>query len=189
VLNYFFGFALLINASPASASIYQWFDGDNNGSLWLSNSVAEPYSDLSSEILWWANLENATLHHSHFVFSDLSFANLYEANLSSSDLSYSNLFNSNLENADLSFTNFNGADLQFSNMGNANMFYANFINANLSNVQNWDLSFWLAAKYNANTAFPDGMNPVDYGMLYLEVPSPAVIPTFAMLFWLQRRRR
>jgi uncharacterized protein YjbI with pentapeptide repeats len=189
VLNYFIGFILLITASRAGASIYQWFDGDNNGSLWLSNSVVEPYSDLSSEILWWANLETANLNHSNFAFSDLSFAHLYEANLSASDLSYSNLFNANLGSADLAFADFSGADLQFSNIGNANMFYADFSNANLSNVQNWDSSFWLAAKYDANTIFPEGMNPVDYGMSYLEVPSPAIIPTFAMLFCLQRRRR
>jgi hypothetical protein len=189
VLNYFIGLTFLITSSPACAAIYQWFDGDDNGSLWLSNSIVEPYSDLSSEILWWANLENANLHHTDLMFTNLTFANLENANISSNNLSNANLFNANLENADMAFTNFAGADLQFSNLENANMFYADFTDTNLSNIQNWETGYWLAARYTENTIFPNGMDPTAFGMIELTVPTPGILCMASISLLLHRRRR
>ena len=36
----------------AFADIYQWSDGDGDGSLWLSDSNVEPGADLSGQVLW-----------------------------------------------------------------------------------------------------------------------------------------
>lgn len=178
---------LAICASSASADIYQWHDGDGDGSLWLSNSYVEPYVELSGQILWWANLPFANLHHATFVYTDLSYANLYGANLSAADMSFANLFESNLGQTDLAFTNFFGANLQSSNIEDANMFYADFSDADLSNIENWETAFWMAARYNDNTIFPIGMDPNDYAMIEIEVPVPGTLIIFC-LFGVKRKR-
>jgi hypothetical protein len=161
-------------ASSSSADIYQWHDGDENGSLWLSSSLVKPYSNLSLQTLWWADLQNANLEH---------------ANLSTSNLSYANLSQANLDHSDLSFSNFHSANLQSANMNNANMFFADFSDANLAGIENWSNAFWLAAKYTQNTIFPDGMNPNDFGMLEVAVPSPGVLFLMSATVVLYRRRR
>ena len=161
-------------ASTASADICQWYDGDGDGSLWLSSSIAEPYSDLSNQVLWWADLQNA---------------NLANANMSHSNLFNANLFNANLEQSDLAFTNFSGANLLGANMHDANVFYADFSNANLTEIENWDSAFWLAAKYTEETLFPDGMNPTTFGMTLIEVPAPGILSVIGIGFALHRRRR
>ena len=157
----------------ANGDIYQWADGDNDGSIWLSSSIPEPFSDLSGQVLWWAELPNASLHHANASFANFSYANLSGANLSAANLSHANLFDANLENTDLAFTNFFGADLQFSNLNNANMFHADFSGADLSNIQNWDSAFWMAAKYNSDTIFPNGMDPNRLLMIEVAIPAPA----------------
>ena len=164
----------LFIASIACGDIYQWYDGDGDGSLWLSSSQAEPYSDLSSQVLWWADLQNENLVH---------------ANLSASNLSYANLFNSNLENSDLAYTNFMGANLRSTNMNNANMFFADFSDSNLFEIENWENAFWLASKYTQNTIFPTGMDPDEFGMVEVEVPAPGILSVIGIGFALHRRRR
>lgn len=175
-------------AASSSAEIFQWHDGDGDGSYWLSDSVVEPYVDLSRQLLWWADLPFANLHHANLLFTNLSFANLENANLSSADLSYANLYEANLTESDLAFTIFTGADLEASNIEDANLFYADVSDANLTNLENWDSAFWLAARYNANTIFPEGMNPDDYAMIELVVPTPTTgCVLFGMLFLTRRR--
>ena len=171
-LRLILGILCFAMASSASADIFQWHDGDGDDSLWLSSSTAEPYSNLSLQVLWWADLQN----------TNLSFANLSNSNLSFAYLQYSNL-----EESDLSYTNFTGANLQSANLRNSNMFYANFSDTNLSNIENWDSGFWLAAKYTQNTIFPDGMSPHDFGMI--EVPTPGTLGIFAFSIILCNRRR
>jgi len=183
------GTALFICASTANAEIYQWYDGDGDGSLWLSNAVVEPYANVREQVLWWAELPFANLHHANLVFANLSYANLWDANLSAADLSYSNLYAANLGSADLAFANFYGANLRSSNIDDANMFYADFSNADLSDMQKWETAFWMAAKYNNNTIFPEGMNPNTFGMIFIEVPTPGIACMFGVAFVLQRRRR
>ncbi|MBC8201102.1 MAG: pentapeptide repeat-containing protein [Planctomycetes bacterium] len=161
-------------ACGAHADIYQWHDGDGDGSLWLSDSNAQPHSNISRQVLWWANLENA---------------NLVSANLSASNLSYANLHHANLDNADLAFTLFVGADLRATNFNNANLFYADISNANLTGMENWQTAFWLAARYDENTLFPDGMNPDSFGMINLSVPSPSALAIFGISTVIVIRRR
>jgi hypothetical protein len=171
------------------ADIWQWADGDGNGTLWLSDSVAEPYTDLSGQVLWWAELPNANLHHATLVNTDFSFANLFGANLKIANLSFANLFGANLEESILAYANFFGADLESANINDANMFYANFSDANLANLENWESAFWLAARYNANTIFPEGMNPDEYAMIELEVPAPGGIAIVLLVCITNIRRR
>ena len=183
------GTTLFICASSAFPDIYQWYDGDGDGSLWLSDSIVEPYSDLSTQILWWADLQYANLHHADLSFTNFSYTNFDGANLASSDLSYANLFDSNLENTYLAFSLFRGTNLTASNINNANLFNADFSDADLSDVENWDRAFWLAARYTENTIFPIGMNPDDFGMIEIEIPTPGVFCLAGVAFVLFGRRR
>jgi len=171
------------------ADIWQWTDGDNDGSLWLSDSLAEPYADLSYQVLWWADLPYANLHHANLMNIDFSFANLSGANLKIANVSYANLFEANLENSILAYASFFGANLDSVNIGDANLFYADFSDANLANLENWESAFWLAARYNANTTFPEGMDPNDYAMIELEIPNPSVISLVLFAGITARRRR
>ena len=161
-------------AYGAHADIYQWHDGDGNGSLWLSESNAQPNSNISNQVLWWANLENA---------------NLVSANLSASNLSFANLYQASLEDADLAFTLFVGADLRATNIDNANLFYADVSFANLTGMENWQTAFWLATRYNENTLFPSGMNPDSLGMINISVPNPSALAVIgiSVLFTIRRR--
>jgi hypothetical protein len=163
-----------IISSTASADIYQWYDGDGDGSLWLSSSIAEPFSNLSNELLWWADLQNVNLQY---------------ANISNANLAHANLSNTNLEYADLAFTSFIGADLHGTNMQSANVFYADFSGANLSELENWNEAFWLASKYTQTTIFPYGMDPNDFGMIEIEVPAPGIIPLLGISILILKRRR
>ena len=173
-LRFIAGLIFAASASSANADIYQWYDGDGDGSLWLSASSAEPYSNINRQVLWWAELQNA---------------NLAYANLSAANLSHANLYEANLENADLAFTILVGANLQSTNFLNANLFYANVADANLTDMDNWDSAFWLAARYNENTIFPSGMNPEQFGMIELGVPAPSALTLLGLSFFYSRRRR
>lgn len=171
------------------ADIWQWEDGDNDGSLWLSDSPVEPYSDLSGELLWWAELPFANLHHANLANTDLSFANLVGANFKIANLTNASLHDANLKGSVLAYANFFGANLDSANIEDANMFYANFSGANLSNVDNWESAFWLAARYNANTIFPEGMDPNEYAMIELDIPAPSTgLVIVALIFNLYRKR-
>lgn len=181
--------ATIFSTATASADIYQWYDGDGNGDTWLSDSVVEPYADLSTQVLWWADLRFANLHHSNLILANLSYANLFSANLSAANLSYADLRDANLEHTDLTYTVFIGANLESSNLGDANLFYADLTDANLSNIENWESALWLAARYNENTIFPDGMNPNEYGMIELAVPTPATALLFTSICFVRRRRQ
>ena len=175
--------------TTAFAEIVQWTDGDGDGSLWLSNSVVEPYADLSFQTLWWAELPSANLHHANLVFTNLSYANLREANLNVVDLSFANLFGANLEGSFIGFSTLHGADLRETNMDNANLFYVDITDADMTGMQNWETAQWMAARYNDNTIFPEGMNPDNYAMFYMEIPAPAATLSFWLFGFTIRRRR
>jgi len=179
--------AILV-ATYANADIYQWHDGDADGSLWLHSSTVEPYLDLSGETLWWADLSFANLHHSNFSFTNLSYAALSNANLKVANLSYANLYDAMLNESALAYSSFVGANLDSADITNANLFHADFSDANLSNVENWESAFWIAARYNNGTIFPDGMNPDDYAMIEVPVPSILYIAGITFSFCKQRRR-
>ncbi len=180
---------MLLSTPLCVADIWQWTDGDEDGSLWLSDSFVEPYADLSDQLLWWAELPYANLHHANLTYTNLSYANLIGASLKVSEGSFANLSNANLDSSILAYAEFVGANFEGANVDNANMFYANFSNANLEHIVNWNTAFWLAARYNANTIFPEGMDPNDYAMIELEIPAPGAISIFFLsLFQLKHRR-
>ena len=157
----------------ANAAIYQWYDHDYNGSLWLSDSPAIPYENLSGQLLWWADLADASMRGANLSNTNLSFSTFARASLSQVTFSNSWLYGVNFIDADLTYADFTGSNLEYANFQNANLFHVNLSDANLSDLRNWDSAFWLAARYNSNTIFPEGMDPNDYAMFELEVPAPA----------------
>lgn len=175
--------------STAFADIYQWTDGDGDGTLWLSDATPEPYADLSFQVLWWADLPEARLQNSNMVETNLSYANLIDANLKSVDLSYATLFGANLELSSIGFSTLHGADLRNTNVNNANLFYADITDADMTGMQNWESAMWIAARYNDNTIFPEGMDPNDYPMFYIEIPAPATLVCFVVLSIMKRKSR
>ena len=168
--------------------IVQWTDGDGDGSLWLSDSPIEPYVILNGEVLWWANLPGANLHHAQMQYVNLMFAELPGANISAGNLSFANLTNANLINTDLAFTILHGANLANADIALSNLFHADITDANLTGIQNWEEAFWLTARYNENTIFPEGMHPEDYAMIYMEVPAPGNLLWFVTIGLFTRRR-
>ena len=175
--------------SSSFGDIYQWFDGDGDGSLWLSDSTVEPYADFSERNLLWADLDWANLHHSNFEETNLMFAHLTGSNFAHSILTSSNLFNAVLSEANLSFANLSYADLSFANVYGANLFSANITDANLTGIGNWDQAFWMGATYNQNTIFPFGMDPEAdcFGMIF--VPAPSALALLSIAAFTTRRRR
>ncbi len=164
----------IVCTNIATADIYQWIDGDRDGSLWLSASLAEPFSNISRQTLWWAELENI---------------NLTNSNLSASNVSFAHLAKTNLQNADLSFTLFVGAELRATNLSNANLFYADISDADFSEALNWESAFWLATRYNENTILPKGMDPNQFGMIFIETPAPSGLFAFGLACFCSKRRR
>lgn len=169
------------------ADIYQWEDGDGDGSMWLSDSIAEPYADLSGEVLWWAALNGASIYQSNLQEANLTYAQLVGVNFGSSNLYLVNLYGADLSSANLSFTNLSGADLSSTTVANANMLLADLTNADLSDMIGWDQAFWLAATYNNNTVLPSGMDPDFFGMEY--VPEPPVVLLLGLGYFLVHQRR
>ena len=179
----------LLISTHTIADIYQWEDGDGNGSMWLSDSTAEAYTDLSGQLLWWADLNEAILHHSNLQEANLIYAHLVGANLGSSNLYLANLYGADLSSANLSFANLSGADLTNTYIGNANLLLADLSNADLSGMADWDNAFWLAAKYTRDTVFPTGMDPNSYGMIEIPAPSAIVLLFLSGFAAYQRRRK
>jgi hypothetical protein len=175
--------------STSNAEIYQWYDHDYDGSLWLSDSNATPYEDLSGQLLWWAELADASLRGANFSNTNLVFSTFARASLSQANFSNSWLYGVNFLDADLSYADFTGSNLEYANVQHVNLFHANLSDANLSNLRNWEDAFWLAARYNANTLFPEGMNPTEFAMIELEIPTPAAGFVFLGLGLLTPRRK
>jgi hypothetical protein len=179
----------LFVAHSANATIYQWYDHDADGSLWLSDSNPVPHVDLSGQLLWWAELSDATLRGANLSNTNLVFSTFGRASLSQVNFSNSWLYGVNFLEADLTYADFTGSNLEYANVQHANLFHVNLSDANLSNLRNWEDAFWLAARYNANTIFPEGMDPDAFAMFELEVPAPAVGFVFLMGTILKPRRR
>jgi len=171
----------------AFADIYQWNDGDGDGSIWLSHSNVEPYADLSGQVLWWADLNGAFLHHANLQEANLMYAQLVGANFGSSNLYLVNLYGADLSSANLSFANLSGADMTNTSIGGANLLLADLTNADLSGMTEWDDAFWLAATYTDQTVFPTGMDPDSFGMI--EIPAPSAIVLVVLSFFAAHQRR
>jgi len=93
-----------------------------------------------------------------FSIKSLNGANLLNANLIDA-----NLFSANLNGANLFSANLNGADLTGANLTGADLFGADLRNADLTgaDLRNADLT---GARYNDNTRFPKGFDPVSSEM-------------------------
>ena len=181
-------FCVLGISCSAHAEIYQWYDHDADGSLWLSDSIVAPNANLEGQLLWWADLADASLRRANLTHTNLEFSTLARASLSQATFIQAWLYGVNFIDADLTYADFTGSNLEYANVFGANMFHVNLSDANLSNLRNWDEAFWLAARYNANTIFPEGMNPDEYAMFELEVPAPATALLFFAIAIKTRRR-
>ncbi len=202
-----------------SGAIYQYYDGDSNGSLFLTDLDAEPFANLSGLTLYWADLagadlSNAYLHGTNMFSADLRGANLTGAYLHSADmnqalmsgidLSYAYMLNAQLSGADLtnasleyaflSYADFSGADLSgtdftFANLTNANLQGADLTGADLSQICGCFNADFQNATYDNQTLFSEDMDPDSLGMIF--VPSPGALALLAATWLLgcSSRRR
>ena len=172
----------------AFADIYQWNDGDGDGSIWLSHSNVEPYADLSGQVLWWADLNGAFLHHANLQEANLMYAQLVGANFGGSNLYLVNLYGADLSLANLSFANLSGANMTNTSIGGAYLLNTDLTNADLSGMTEWDEALWLGATYTNETVFPTGMDPDSFGMIEIPAPSAIVLVVLSIFAAHQRRR-
>ena len=101
--------------------------------------------------------------------AQLARASLYRAKLIKANLSGSNLWHADLRNANLTGANLIGADLWYTNLRsailiNAKLQRANLVNADLNGADLSGADLFGAslhdAKYDADTKWPDGFDPV-----------------------------
>ena len=208
---------LLLNSSLFAQSIYQHFDGDGDGSLFLADLAPIPGVNLSDEILYWADLPGADLSYSNLVntnfyssilsnsnlsYSQMNGINLEQSNIESSSFSFSYVINANVSNSNASSVDFSFTTLEFSNFQNTDLSDSIFFNTNLSsanfenaNLMGADMS---GARYceeaNFNGAFYDSftrlgrnMDPDSLGMIL--VPSPSATFVLLPIFYTLRMRR
>ena len=172
----------------AFADIYQWSDGDGDGSLWLSDSNVKPGADLSGQVLWWADLNGASLHHANLQEANLMYAQLVGANFGGSNLYLVNLYGADLSLANLSFANLSGANMTNTSIGGAYLLHTDLTNADLSGMTEWDEALWLGATYTNETVFPTGMDPDSFWMIEIPAPS-AIVLVLLSCFTAHPRRR
>jgi len=157
----------LLGSSIATADIYQYKDCDGNGTTFLTELNAEPGVDLSGLYLGCANLEWHNLSDADLSYVVLFAAWLHGANLSGADLTGAILNAAQLSSADLGGANLTGADLTGTHLFYADLSYTNLSGANLINSVAWLYATWTGATYDDDTLFPGGMDPVEYGMVYV----------------------
>ena len=218
-LNHQLIFAILCTVScfGSGEPIAQYFDGDGDGSLFLTNLVASSGSDLSDELLYWAdlpgadlsysNLENtnfssAILSNSNLSYSQMNGINLEQSNIESAIFYFSYIDNANLSNSNassvdfsfttLQFTNFENADLSNSifystRLSNANFENANLMGADLSGARYCDEANFNGAFYDSFTKLGREMDPDSLGMIF--VPSPTAMFVLLPIFYTSRIRR
>lgn len=101
-----------------------------------------------------ASFKRANLHHTNFENSILT-----DCSFDKASLKYASLENANCENASFEGTNMLCANLKGTNFKNANL-----CGSNLKNTVFDDKTNFTDAKYDENTLFPDGFNPMKYNM-------------------------
>lgn len=206
-------FFLVLTASLAQGDIYQYADGDNDGSLFLSDLIAEPGADLSGLTLYWANLTGMDLTGGTFVGTDLYAAdlsntiltsaymhqaNLDMANLESADLSYAYMLEAGLSGADLSYAqldfaylvlaDLSDAILSYADLSYANLIGADLTGADLSQVEQFAFACFHTATYDAATTFSEGMDPEALGMIFVPAPGALFLLGISALAGSRRRR-
>jgi uncharacterized protein YjbI with pentapeptide repeats len=206
-------FFLALSTSLALGDIYQHFDGDNDGSLFLSNIIVEPGADLSGMTLYWADLSGADLTAALLTGTNLFGANLSNAtltsaymhqvnfeiaNLQSADLSYAYMLEAGLSGADLSYAQLDFAYLVFADLSDAilsyaDLSYANLIGADLTGadlgqVEQFAFACFHTATYDADTTFAEGMDPDALGMIFVPAPGALFLLGIGVLAGPRRRR-
>ena len=106
-----------------------------------------------------ANLQGAVLSGTHLESADFSEANLHEAYLSGAHLEGADFSEAHLRGADFSEAHLEGADFSGAHLQGVNLKNAGF---DLSALR--DKKLLNDAKYDNETAFPEGLNPKQYGM-------------------------
>lgn len=210
---------LVYSNTIVSGAIYQYYDGDSNGSLFLTDLDAEPFANLSGLTLHWADLagvdlSNAYLSGTNLFFADLRSANLTGAYLHSADmnqalmsgidlsyaymlsaqLSGADLSNASLEYAFLTYADFSGADLSnadlsFANLTESNLQGADLSGADLSQICGCFNADFLNATYDDETMFADDMDPDALGMIFVPTPGALALLAVTWLLGCSSRRR
>jgi len=148
----------------------------------LRNSINLTRVDLSKVDLTFANFDRANLEGANLANSKLKNASLRQASLRRATLTLTNF-----SQADLIGTDFESANLKQANISNATATRANFLYADLSGAQcqnsdfsecdligaNFKVSNYFGitltgAMYDEETIFPDGFDPIEYGMIKFE---------------------
>ena len=206
-------FFLALGTSLAQGDIYQYVDGDNDGSLFLSDLIAEPGADLSGLTLYWANLSGMDLTGAIFIGTDLYAANLSNAiltsaymhqtnldmaNLEYADLSYAYMLEAGLSEADLSYAqldfaylvlaDLSDAILSYADLSYANLIGADLTGADLGQVEQFAFACFHTAKYDARTTFAEGMDPEALGMIFVPAPGALFLLGISALAGSRRRR-
>lgn len=133
----------------------------NLRNAWLSEAYLSR-ANLSGADLSGAYLRGAGLQNADLTRANLSVTDLTEADLIGADLSGANLRNVYLGGADLIEADLSGADLHFAWLVGANLYGANLSEANMSGTY-LDETNLSGVKYNSNTTWPDGFDPVAAG--------------------------
>ena len=126
-------------------------------------------ANLDGAVLWDAHFEGAVFSGADLVGADFSDANLEGAHLSGANLSGAVLSGADLVGADFSDANLEGAHLSGANLSGADLSYSYLQGVDLKNAD-FDLNalrekkLLNGAEYDDVTAFPDWLDPNEYGM-------------------------
>lgn len=101
-----------------------------------------------------ASFKRANLHHTNFEDTKLTGCSFDKASLK-----YSSLENADCENA-----SFEGANMICTNIKGCNLKNANLCGANLKGTIMNEKTNFANARYDENTIFPEGFNPIKYNM-------------------------
>ena len=124
-------------------------------------------ADLRGANLTGVDLQSANLSSANLREADLSEVDLRKANLTGANLSAANLSAANLSSTDLSDANLSEADLRNANLRNANLREADLTKANLDSA-NLSWADLRGARYDADTTWPKGFDPVAAGAVWVE---------------------
>jgi uncharacterized protein YjbI with pentapeptide repeats len=167
----------------------------NLGSASLRGAVIEPqmaFFDLEGADLRDAritslpesNLRNADLSRitgtGDWAGTDLTSAVARDAFLGGIHLDFSNLTFADLTGTDLSLATFRGTQIYSTNLSGVNLAGASTLS---------DAIFGGTTLYDADTIFPDGFDPVAYGLTFVPEPGTALLVTTGVLGLAASRRR
>ena len=135
--------------------------------------------DLSYENLDGADLRYADLRYTLLVHASLLGSDLLGSRLKWAQLDYADLRESRMRKVDLRSASLVGADLRFADLRRANLIAADLRDVDLRSADlrriSWDgQTRFEGALFDADTFFPDDLEPFDAGMVAPE-PSTALM--------------